>query len=472
MKKNNRKILGVGLALGIFLLAEPAFATTLLDSTQSKFEIAAAAFGSRIKILGLELLFALAGVQLVVNMTYKMLGTIEMEDVMFALAKFMLTTGFFVAMIQGAETYLPMVIHSFEFIGQKGSGMDNLTPSTIITQGIQLQNLMVAKFNAATGADGSLLSAMRNIFPALMLMAVCLIILISFIILAAQMALTMISAYFWMALTPVLMGFGGLQYTREIAVTSIKGGITIGMKILVVYLLAGVAAELAPMWGDGMGEVTLTDWSPMFWVMSGAMILAYLSFQLPKLAGDLLNGTASLSAGDAGTNMTMIGAMAAGGVAAGAGALNAAGAGSIGAAAIGAAGHALSTAAKALGAGMNELSNQFSGASSPEASESPASEAGAGSGPSAAAAGNSTPSKPTPETIPDYKSLLQNKSSNAGGATPPSIGGANQATSNGPKDKPNRPTTAQRIRMAGDALPDDGHTVGLNAGISSQQSGE
>jgi type IV secretion system protein TrbL len=293
------------------LVSQAAHASNILDQTTDAFRVASVQFGERIKIFGLQLLALTAVIQIALTMLKKMISGASLEDI-FSTLLFanILPFGFFIFLIYSSSTVLPSIIASFDFVGQKGSGLDQLTPSEVMTQGIELQYVMVMNFKDAAGTG--VLDAVRNFYPAIIFAGCCLIVLLSFMILSAQMALAMISGYFWVAVTPFILGFGGVSFTRDIAIGAVKGGITIGMKILCVYLIAGVAVELAPIMGNGMGNVTLTDWSPLFWVTGVSFILSYLSFQLPKLASDLMNGTASLSAGDAGSNVAAAAAMTVG----------------------------------------------------------------------------------------------------------------------------------------------------------------
>lgn len=349
-KASNAALVLLGVCVLSIGLTEPAFAASganVLDTTVSKFQVAATNFGSRVKEVGIQLLFLLAAIQLSLTFIQKILGRLELDEIPGIIGMFILNIGIFVAVNRFSEIWLPAIINSFAKIGQLGSGLDELTPSVIITQGIQLQDLMVQSFNHASGNNGGPLDAMKLFVPSMVLTGLCFVILLSFTVLAAQMVLIQIQGFFWVAFTPVLMGFGGISFTRDIAVSSLKGGITIGVKLMCIYLVAGVSGELAPLMGEGMADVTISDWAPLFWPTMVALILAYLSFQLPKLAGDLLNGTASLSAGDAASTAAMV---VAGVAAAGAGA------GAMAGQAMGAAGSAAMEAtglAKALGAGMD-----------------------------------------------------------------------------------------------------------------------
>lgn len=536
-KKNSQLAVLILAVVMVMAFADSANAAPILDTTVNKFQQAAATFGQRIHDIGVGLLFKLTLIQISVNMIKMLMKEISLEAVLGSVLRATMTTGFFYGMMLGSTVYLPAIVDSFDLIGQRGSGLGHLSPSAIITQGIELQNVMVATFNDSTGANQGLWAAVKNFGPGMTMVIICLITLVSFIILAAQMALTLISSWMWMCITPLMLGFGGMEFTRDIAVNALKGGIAIGMKILVVYFIVAVAGEAAPIMGDAMKDVTLTDWSPMYWTMAVAGILAYLSFQLPKVAADLMNGTASLSAGDAGSNMAMMAAgavgagVAAGGVMAATAAAGKAGAGaamsgaqaltsllgsSMGQGTISNAAGAASAASGAVSgsAGLSGMSGSGIGsavangnaargatASSPSASPSsassgapaPSSQAGA-SGQSASAtsagqgAGSSSQSQqgnpgaqsaqPAPATAArDLGGFVPTDLPPAGGlgnASTASISGGSGPANDagGPREAMRQgqgqgPRLQDRIRSAGDSLPQDAHTVGLAANITS-----
>lgn len=526
---NTKKAVAVGglLAVGLLILAEPALAATVLDTATSKFEQATKVFGQNIKATAFRLLLLLAGIQLSVNMVMLLLKEIDFSAVLGSVMRWMLSTGFFFALIKFSDTYLPAILDSFDMLGQQGSGLGHLTPSAIITQGIELQNMMVAQFNDSTGADKGLFAAVQNFMPALMITLISIISFLSFVMLAAQMALAIISGYLWLCITPLLLGFGGVSFTKDIAVNSLKGGIAIGMKILVVYLIVGVAGTLAPIMGDAMKDVTLTDWSPMFWTLALSLIMAYLSMQLPKLAADLMNGTASLSAGDAGSNMVMMAAAAAGVGAAALGAAKVTGGAMQGAssalasgtglmkalsagAAVGGdmgktglgkamhavgevAGQAAGMASQGIGGKVAQASDGFSSkvasstggkiASGIEASRggSMGPAGGAPDAPLSAASGASAPSAGAGRNLGGYAPSGTAESSNntpAPSSVASALGGGDASTasiSGGGAELPkgggsSGPRLHERIRGAANDLPQDGHTVGLSANITAHVS--
>ncbi|WP_334022003.1 type IV secretion system protein [Burkholderia orbicola] len=339
-----------GLTL-LAMFATPAFASNVLDQTTSQFQVAAQSFGTQMQALGMRLLFLLATIQMGVNGIKTLTKQSSMEEMLSSLAMTVIVVCFWAGILKSAQTWLPSIIDGFDWAGQQGSGLGKLSPSAIIDQGIDLMGTMKSAFLQATGSSNALTALLSNPQPAMEMVAIEFVIFLSFVVLAFQMVMTTISGYFWLAVTPLLLGFGGLTFTRDMAISGLKGGVAIGGKILVTYLLAGVAAKLGPILGGAMGSITLSNMQPMWECAASALIFAFLSWQLPKLAGDLLNGTASLSAGEAMSGIAMTAAGAAGLALGGASAASALGS------AMGHAGSATAAAGgglmKALGAGIN-----------------------------------------------------------------------------------------------------------------------
>ncbi len=256
---------------------------------------------------GMMLLFGLMGLQITINGIKKLINPTEIEGLVAAIVWPLISGTFYAALILFSDTMLPQLVGSFEYLGQQaGSGME-LSPGEFVFHGIDVAMQMQDAFQQAIG--GGTINFLLNIFPALFLLFIQIVVVISFAVLGLQMALALINAYFFFAITPILLGFGGLSYTKDMALSALKGGIAVGMKMMVIYFIAAVALRMAPLWGELIGTISLTNFRP-FWVVGTSVALfAYLANQVPKLAADLLNGTASLTAGDAATN-TMMGAAA------------------------------------------------------------------------------------------------------------------------------------------------------------------
>lgn len=281
------------------------------DATQS--------FRQNVKQAAIALLLALVGLQFLVNGAKKLIKPNEFEGLVSTFVMSLISATFFIVLIESDWIFIK-VIEGFTQFGRIGSGMQELTPDSLLFKGIETAGELFNTYKNATGGGSGLVAVLKDPFTAFFLLFIQIVIIASFAVMAAQLVLAMIGAYFWVGIIPVLLGFGGLSYTRDMAITAIKGGIAIGVKLMTIYVVASVSVALAEKFGSYLAAFSSADnslpaldqgcWSIAF----SCAIMAYLSMQIPKLASDLLNGQSSLTAGDAASNAMIMGA----GIAAGA----------------------------------------------------------------------------------------------------------------------------------------------------------
>ncbi|WP_176000834.1 type IV secretion system protein [Burkholderia vietnamiensis] len=240
MRVQTRALCLVGGFSLLTMVASPAVASDVLNQTTSAFQQASQQFGAQMQSLGMRLLFILATIQISVNGINWLTKQNDFESLAGSLVNFIITVGLWYGFIHMSQQWLPSIINGFDWAGQKGSGLPQLSPSAIIDQGIDLMGVVKQSFIKATGSSTAFGALMSNFQPAMETLAIQLLLFLSFTVLAFQMVMTTISGYFWLAVVPLLMGFGGMKFTRDLATTALKGGVTIGGKILVTYLLAGV----------------------------------------------------------------------------------------------------------------------------------------------------------------------------------------------------------------------------------------
>lgn len=208
---------------------------------------------------------------------------------------------FFVLVIKKGAEWFTLILDTFAFFGSKGSGLDvgsaALDPGIILERGIQLQNQVVSQFNdiAGTGA----IAALSNFLPSLLLTGVCIIILLAFALMAANAFLIFAEAYLLIGVSPILLAFAGMRWTRDIAPKTFNSMIACGVKILVLMLLMSIITKLVPMWAAEAAEWSLGNWSPLWRVAFSAAGCAFLAWKAPQIAANAISGTSSLTAGDA-----------------------------------------------------------------------------------------------------------------------------------------------------------------------------
>lgn len=249
--------------------------------------------------------------------------------------------------------WLKLGIDGFIQIGKNSTGMTGLNPGDILWQGLDLVSMMFTKYSA-----GSWLSILSNPFSALIMAACTIMVLIAFLVLTAQVAITSAQMYFYLAVAPLLIAFGALKASKDIATKAISSVVSYGLRFLAIYFVVFVAQKATPMMGDmlalanNMPDNTSDPYGfkPLLGVVAFSSVLAWLAMQVPKFADGVLQGVSSMSAGDA------IGP----GVAAAAGAVG----GAIAGAAVSGASAAGSSAAQGLTSLREAASAAFSGGAS------------------------------------------------------------------------------------------------------------
>lgn len=298
--------------------------------------------------MGLGLLFALAMLQVVLGAGQAALKGHDASQVLIRTTQLLVMTTFYAALIILAPVLLPKVLDEWHRIGGVAAATGPLDPGGIFMMGLSVMDTVRSAIQAKAG--GGWTDILRTFGLSIQIFIALIFIFACFLILAAQMAMIMLKAYMWCCVAPLLLGFGGLKSTRDIAMNTLKASIGIGASLLAIYVVAGLAAESVSGFNTLIADFTLENFMPLWTIVGVSFLLALAALQVPKLASDFVNGTISAGLGDAG------------------GAAIAAAAG--GAAMAPALGQALGGAANVAGAGIEQLGGVMKAAGSAMASAS------------------------------------------------------------------------------------------------------
>lgn len=318
-----------------------------LGEVLSQYKTSSLSFYAALQGLGISLLFKLWAIEMSWASIKWVLERKPLEDLVSHFVSASFPPLFFVLIIKKGSEWFTLILDTFAFFGSKGSGLDAgayaLDPGVILERGIKLQNQMVNQFNDLVGTGA--LAALQNILPSLLLMAVCIIILLAFALMAANVFLIWAEAYLLIGVSPILLAFAGMRWTRDIAPKTFNSMVAAGVKILVLMLLMSIITKLVPIWATEASAWKIDDWSPLWRVAFSALGCAFLAWKAPQIAANAISGTSSLTAGDA----LQIAAMAATAAVAG------------GALAAGAADKVLGSAAEGASRGLGAINNGLGG---------------------------------------------------------------------------------------------------------------
>jgi type IV secretion system protein TrbL len=301
MRKSNLLLGGLiglaGLAFCSTALAAPADIGTVL----TQFQTASANFGTKILVAAKWLAITLGIIDMTLMLTVKLLNGEGPQEMMVTVIMRAMWYGFLTFLMNvGTMTSL---IDGFRKLGEDASGISIVNPADIFFQGVDLVNIFMTKFAENANLGGvpvpAGFAAAANPLVALMVGVVLILIVLSFLVMTAQYAVILVQMYFFLACYPLIVSFGALKHGRDMSIKTISGAIVIGVKFLAVYFILYAAQQMGATMEEVLKNFSITDLTPMWTCFGMAGLLAFLALKVPQMAADLLNGTVSLSGGDA-----------------------------------------------------------------------------------------------------------------------------------------------------------------------------
>ena len=209
-----------------------------------------------------------------------------------ALIRRIMTIGAFYALLIYGRWWIPAIVDSFEKLGQQAAGTGPLDPGQVFTRGLNISGALLDGASSA-GLFTNFGAAMALVFAA----AMC---LLGFCAITIQFVMAMVESYILVAAAFVFLGFGGSRWSSPYVERYISLAVSIGVKIMLLYLLISTGMTLSSTWltqaetvGNSMQPAT-----DAFSVMGASLIFAALCWHTPKLLASILGGTPSLHGSD------------------------------------------------------------------------------------------------------------------------------------------------------------------------------
>lgn len=204
-------------------------------------------------------------------------------------------------------------------VGQAASGIPSLSPSEILARGLQITGKLLVGA-AESGWLAAFGTALCMVFAALLSF-------LAFLGLSIQFVVATVESYLVIGAGFLFLGFGGSRWTAPYVERYIAYAVSVGVKIMVIYLLIGAGFILSAGWVTAAQNIALSTQPAIdaLDIAAAAVILLMICWHAPKLAAAILGGSPALTGGDAvatggallGGALAMAG-LAAGGVALGA----------------------------------------------------------------------------------------------------------------------------------------------------------
>jgi type IV secretion system protein TrbL len=251
------------------------------------------------KLLGAaqRLFFLLAGIEVAWSFTLLAIEKADFQALTATIVRKIMWIGIFYAILlygvtPGGGGWIPAIIDSFHILGQNASAVGPLGPSAIVGFGV---NMCVDLLYSLKGADflTSFASSLALVFCAV-------IIFIAYLAIAIQFVVAMVESYLVIGAGVIFLGFGGSRWTAAYVERYIAYAVSVGMKILVLYLLVGAGMTVSQGWIQ-VAQNAATSPDPArtgFDLAAAAVMFLCVCWMSPKISSAMLGGVASMSGGD------------------------------------------------------------------------------------------------------------------------------------------------------------------------------
>jgi type IV secretion system protein TrbL len=281
----------------------------------AQFYSAAANYSAGIQPYAIKLFLALLLIDILVTwIQFTAEGQLDASHFLGRLIKHILSGGFVYLMIVNAFSWMNAVVKSFSTIGAAVTGLPALSPQTVLQLGANMAGTI---FDAPANA-----SMMTNIELAIVQSVAAFFVLLSFVVTAAMLILTLIEAYLVVGGGVILLGLGANRFTAPAAEGYFGYVIRVGVRLLFFYLVLAVGVQMATQWSAALlaackpVPATLPWWttygvppssivttvcsgslsvSTMLTYAALAVIFMIVTIAVPHMAASIAGGTVGLA---------------------------------------------------------------------------------------------------------------------------------------------------------------------------------
>lgn len=184
--------------------------------------------------------------------------------------------------------WLPPLLRGWEWLGQRASGLQGLSPSAIFDQGLSLGFSLFTSWKKVVSVIVPGVGTLRIV--------TMLIVIIAFALVAIQLARILVEASIALGGLPIMLAFAGHKATFGMAEGFVRYVMDLGVRTYVVFLIVGVGRDLGGEWDRQLSTWTgALDPRVNFVILLSAVFFAVLVWALPgaiaaKVAGGFTFG--------------------------------------------------------------------------------------------------------------------------------------------------------------------------------------
>lgn len=247
-----------------------------------------------------DLFFALVAIEIAWSAITYVLQKDSLPDFVASLLLKILSVGFFYILLQPqyGPVWIADIIYSFSQAGSAIGGQSQFgpsDPSSVFNCGTDVANAMLQSIsNNNVGITfGNILPAIEAVFAAL----ICALgVVLAFAIIAGQLLITLIESYIVIGAGVFMLGFTGSRWTLVFGEKYVGYAFSIGIKLFMLELIVGLGYALGQQWAALFAN-GIAPPETYIEVVGAALIFGFLAWQIPGLAGSLMNGAPRMTLG-------------------------------------------------------------------------------------------------------------------------------------------------------------------------------
>lgn len=217
-----------------------------------------------------------------------------------ALIRKILLFGFFAWLITGWRSLSLTVVNGFAALGLKagggGLGLADLmqAPSTIVSDGLSVA-FELLKYIGRLSGEG-LGTGFFTHFDAILVAAIAAVgIMLAFLILAVEIAITIIEFHIVTLIAFVTVPFGILTQTAFLSERAIGYVVSAGLKLMALALIVSIGESVFTSYTVSADPT----WEEACGLLLAALVMVMLALKIPSIAAALITGGPQLSTGSA-----------------------------------------------------------------------------------------------------------------------------------------------------------------------------
>ncbi len=261
-------------------------ANNALDCILDSFQATTRSWQARLAGLAIRLFWILAAIEFSWAAIQLAFRGADLGEWLATLVNQVLFIGFFAALLQFSADWASAIVKSFQEAANIAGGANLLRPSDIFDVGVKLAT---ALYDASSN---------WNLVHNLILVVAGFFILISFGLITASLIVALVESYIVISAGVLFMGFGGSRWTKDYAIRIFQYCMSVGAKLFVIQLLAGLAIAIVEPWASvaaGASSLSSASLTSIFVLVGISIIFVAITRIIPDMVQALINGTSVAS---------------------------------------------------------------------------------------------------------------------------------------------------------------------------------